>query len=261
MYAYIYTRYNELNIRKHCMNTDPKSTIDNQNYKLEPRVAKLEVGLDRLTEDVRDLAGVVRTQGQVVEQEIQKLIVAVTQASGPRKTDWGTIISALFLIMAIGSAVFWPLNQTSQDNKDSLKALHAEFIEHKNLMMHPVGAARVVYMEQKFNELSSNNRDAIESLDKKLSRETELITSEIRNQINTISGKYDREISDLGDRLLSRLNGYDQSQMDLTRRDLEELRLWRMRAMNGDVKGITPLIITPDPIPVPSVPIPNAKIK
>lgn len=243
------------------MSNDDKSAVNERNYTLEPRVAKLEVGLDRLTEDVRDLAGVVRSQGQTVEQEIQKLVIAVTQAAGPRKTDWGTLISALFLVMAIGSAVLIPLNQTSQNNKDELRALHQEFVEHKNLVMHPVGENRVINMEQRFIDLSANNKAAIDAVGNKLSREIELITTEIRNQVSTISGKYDREISDLGDRLLSRLNGYDQSQIDLNRRDLEELRLWRMRAMNGDIKGVTPLIITSDPIPVTPAPAPDAKVK
>ena len=92
------------------------------NY-LEPRVAQVEAGLDRLTNDMRELAGIVRTQGQQVESEIQKLVVAVTQAQAPRKTDWSMLISLAFLVMALGSAVFWPLNQTASDNKADILAL------------------------------------------------------------------------------------------------------------------------------------------
>src|SRR5512137_1127620 len=108
---------------------------------LEPRVAKLELGMERLTDDVRDLAQVVRSQGTQMEQEIQKLVVAVTQASGPKKTDWSTIIAGLGLILAIGTAVFWPLNQQVQDLKTQQAANHESMVEHQKLDNHPVGAA------------------------------------------------------------------------------------------------------------------------
>ena len=93
---------------------------DTTNKTLEPRVEKLEVGLDRLTYDVRSLAAIVRDQGSNVEKQLNQLTVAVTQAAGPRKTDWTVIISAVFLVLAIGSAVFWPLNQQVSDNKSQL---------------------------------------------------------------------------------------------------------------------------------------------
>lgn len=96
---------------------------------LEPRVAKLEVGMERLTDDVRNLAVVVREQGSQMEGEIQKLVVAVTQASGPRKTDWSTIFAGIMLVLAIGSAVFWPLNQQVTDNKIQLDRVENRLIE------------------------------------------------------------------------------------------------------------------------------------
>lgn len=204
---------------------------------LEPRVAKLEVGLDRLTSDVQNLASIVREQGSQMEGEIQKLVVAVTQAAGPRKTDWSTIIAALMLVMAIGSAVFWPLNQTSQNNKDDLLLLRQELSNHKALNLHPVGEVRVNNMEARFTDLSLDNAKNLEALDKKLQRETELITTEIRNQVSTISSKYDREISNLGDRLIGRLNQYDEDEHEKFMKDIEELRSWRLRAMTGDIKS------------------------
>ena len=106
---------------------------------LEPRVAKLEVGLDRLTEDVRSLASIVRDQGTNIEKQLNQLTISVTQAAGPRKTDWSTIIAGIALILAIGSAVFWPLNQTYQDNKQNLQTLEAKFDRHQELQIHSVG--------------------------------------------------------------------------------------------------------------------------
>jgi hypothetical protein len=96
---------------------DKKHTRPDDVVPLEPRVTKLEVGLDRLTSDVKDLAGIVRSQGVAVEGEIQKLVVAVTEASAPRKTDWPTLISLAFLILALGGAVFYPLNATVSEIK------------------------------------------------------------------------------------------------------------------------------------------------
>ena len=47
-------------------------------HNLEPRVAKLETGLEILTRDVSNLVVVVRDQSRNIEGEIQKLVVAVT---------------------------------------------------------------------------------------------------------------------------------------------------------------------------------------
>ena len=97
-------------------NNDDETTVK-PSQPLEPRVAALEVGLDRLTADVKDLAAVVRVQGQTVRAEIQKLIVAVTQAQAPRRTDWGTVILGCMFILSLGAAVLVPLNNSMQDNK------------------------------------------------------------------------------------------------------------------------------------------------
>jgi hypothetical protein len=99
--------------------------------RLEPRVAKLEVGLDRLTDDVKELSSIVRQQGANTDSQIQRLIVAVTEASAPKKTDWPTLIALIMLVMAIGSAVFWPLNQTAQENKVNLERLSQKVEEHQ----------------------------------------------------------------------------------------------------------------------------------
>lgn len=229
---------NDLLMRKH------ESFYSNQFEKdpihLEPRVVKLEAGLDRLTDDVRSLTEIVRGQSSHIDSEMQKLMVAVTQAAGPRKTDWATIISGLFLVMAIGSAVFWPLNQLSQNNSIEIKNLETQISEHLKKDNHPVGVAKIENMEQKFTDLVNSNQRNLDLLDKKLQRETELITTEIKNQVSTISGKYDREISDLGNRLLGRINSYDQLQLQSNQRDLEELRQWRLKAMGLNNSGFVP---------------------
>jgi hypothetical protein len=124
---------------------------------LEPRVAKLETGLDILTRDVTTLAQVVREQSKNIEREIQSLAVAVSQASGPRKTDWSTVISAIFLIMAIGSAVFWPLNQTVRNTHDGLEKVQAQISEHMAQPSHPVSQVLVDQIKERVTKLEANN--------------------------------------------------------------------------------------------------------
>ena len=87
---------------------------------LEPRVARLEVGLETLTRNVSEMATSIRENANATNAKIDQLAIAVTQAAAPKKTDWSMIISACLLMMAIGSAVFWPLNQTSQNNKQDI---------------------------------------------------------------------------------------------------------------------------------------------
>jgi len=132
--------------------------MDSNNRQLEPRVAKLEVGLDRLTEDVRSLAGIVRDQGANVEKQLQSLTIAVTEAQAPRKTDWSVIISAVLLMMAIGSAIFWPLNQTSQINKEAIDKLEVKFEQHEQLQGHPVGVALIQQLDNRVTNLELQNR-------------------------------------------------------------------------------------------------------
>ena len=139
------------------MSLKPMVDLSN-NPHLEPRVAKLEVGLDRLTEDVRSLAGIVRDQGSNVEKQLQALTVAVTEAQAPRKTDWSLIISGILLMMAIGSAVFWPLNQTSQLNKEAIDGLAIKFETHIQADGHPVGIALINQLNTRVSELESQTR-------------------------------------------------------------------------------------------------------
>jgi hypothetical protein len=77
-----------------------------QHTELEPRVAILETSVEALTNNVEKLV----EHSEKVERSISDLTVLVTQASAPRKTDWQTIISFVFLLGTVASAVFWPLD-------------------------------------------------------------------------------------------------------------------------------------------------------
>ena len=207
----------------------------------EPRVARVEVGLDSLKDTVNSLAEVVRTQGAQTEKQIQELVVAVTQAKGPRQTDWPVIISAVFLIMAIGSAVFWPLNQTSSNNKTELLSLTTKFEEHKALDSHPVSAVLIERLEERLSNQSKmvtemvRNHDEMDakefaSLDKKLQTEYALMNSKLETQISALDNKTQLQIKLSDETLNSRMGRLEHITGRQDSMDLQELRAWRNKA-------------------------------
>lgn len=142
---------------------------------LEPRVAVLETSVEQLTDNVEKLVA----HSEKVERSISDLSVLITKVSAPRKTDWQTIISFVFLLGTVVSAIYWPLNM------------------------------RMDFIEQRQGDMQA-----------KLQRETELITT-----------RTDRELQNLGDRLLMRLNTSDADHNAERQKDLDELRQWRLKAM------------------------------
>jgi hypothetical protein len=219
---------------------------DNRNIPtLEPRVAKLEVGLDRLTEDVRSLAGIVREQGSQVEGEIQKLVIAVTQASGPRKTDWSVIISAVLLVMAIGSAAFWPLNQTTQENKASLINLEQKYDDHAKIANHPVGEALIQRLEYELKVVKDNHekdlrehaadaREMHDTLRTHFHEEMALQTKIYELQLSALEKKVDLH----NDRIFARVVKLEDKNLMDDERDKDELQSWRQKAMGLNVPSI-----------------------
>jgi hypothetical protein len=211
---------------------------------LEPRVAKLELGMERLTDDLRDLAQVVRTQGTQIEQDIQKLVIAVTQASGPRKTDWSTIIAAAMLVLTIAGAAFWPLNQQVQELKNQQQLYHDSMIDHQKLDNHPVGTALVQRLEDQLKIHQQINEKEVANLVIQASRDHDSLQSQFRQelafternlagQVSAINSAIDLYTDKIHDRLL-RLEA--TTEYNITA-DLDELRQWRLKAMNGDTKS------------------------
>lgn len=198
---------------------------------LEPRVAKLEVGMERLTDDVRNLAIVVREQGTQVEQEIQKLVVAVTQAAGPRKTEWSTIIAGVMLVLAIGSAAFWPMNQTLQDNKANIQSMQIKIDDHSKIANHPVGEALINRLESRLQV----NMDWT-------AKEHDSLKSHFNDELNELSNFYDSKFTALtekmnlyNDRLYNRIVELEKRNLSDDERKRDELDRWRHKAM-----GLTP---------------------
>lgn len=215
---------------------------ETRNQHLEPRVAKLEGQLDRLTEDVRSLASIVRDQGTTVEKQLSELTVAVTQAAGPRKTDWSTIIAAIMLVMAIGSAAFWPMYQTSMENKESVEQIRQEIADHRQLQLHPVGMTLVQRLESQLADHTISNRREMETHIDDAREMHATIEKSFLDKFNLVQKIHDLELSALkekvqlhDDRLYGRVVKLEDKNSIEIEREKDELQMWRLKAMGVTV--------------------------
>ena len=210
---------------------------------LEPRVVKLEASLDILTRNVTDLSNAVRENATNLDNKLERLTVAVTQAQAPQKTDWSMIISAVFLVLAIGSAVFWPLNQTSTNNKIEMQTLSEKFDDHNKLQLHPVGGALVQRLEDQLKihidtnqrEMTQHILDAKEMhsvLDKNIQTQLSLVIKDIK----TLEVKQNI----FNDKIYSRVIELEKYNREQISKDNDELRNWRLQAMQKSVNNLTP---------------------
>lgn len=214
--------------------------------RLEPRVAKLEVGLDRLTEDVRSLAGIVRDQGSNVEKQLQALTIAVTEAQAPKKTDWSVIISAGLLVLAIGSAVFWPLNQTSQLNKQSIDNLQLKFEAHQQLDSHPVGAALMLRLEEQLKSHVESNAKEMGDHIAQAQRDHDSMKKEFQIEMDSHVKLFQSELEGVRNATQLSLNKLDTRIVTLENKndinylkDRDELMMWRQKAMGLNSTSVT----------------------
>lgn len=164
---------------------------------VETRMETVTTSLQNVANDIRDLSAVVRQQGTNIEGQISQLLVAVTQASAPRKTDWQTLIAGVGLILAIGAAAFSPLLLRLNDVQNGLGRLEAREEKHEALPMHPVGMARLDAIERITNERTLANAEAIKTLDIKLQREAQLQNDLLREKTEAVN----RTVAELDTRL------------------------------------------------------------
>lgn len=208
---------------------------------LEPRVAALEAGLDILTKNVNDLTVAVRDNANNLEGKLERLTIAVTQAQAPKKPEWQAILTGLALILAIGSAAFWPLNKTAQDTRSELQGVESRFEGHKSLDSHPVSAVLLKRLEEQItthSEIQAKETAAtaayterqFEALDKKLQTEYCLMNSKIETQIAASDAKMQLEIKLLGETINYRISQLEHITDRQDTMDLQELRAWRNKA-------------------------------
>lgn len=168
---------------------------------LEPKVAKLESNVEALTRDVQslstsinDLGDTVKRQGEQTNQQIQGLMVAVTSASGPRKTDWHLLVSLGLFTLAIGAIVFAPLQSRMSVHEHQADGIVARFDEHNKLQLHPVGASRIEALEVAMREKATANTIAIKELDVKLQNEYQLLNKNLEVRIAAADVRLQQEI-------------------------------------------------------------------
>lgn len=199
---------------------------------LEPRVARLETGLETLTRNVTDLVNTMRENTTATNTKIDNLAIAVTQASAPKETNWGVVISAFGLILALGAAVLIPLNNATNDNKLAIQRHEQTMIEHMKLDMHPVGQSKIEALtrEVEFNRLEMTKRD--EALDIKIQKETQLMTDLIAAKLVAMDQRFQVEMGLKNDLVVANQKNIENSlkshehQDDLERKLAEaELRV------------------------------------
>ena len=254
------------------------SMPDNNEQYLEPRVARLETGLETLTRNVSEMAVSMRENSTNTNNKIDALVVAVTTAQAPKKTDWSVIIAALGLCLAIGAAVFVPLNNQANDNKLAIANSQAIMVKHMELSLHPVGQALVQRLEEQIIAHAASNervmkehvdRDEQEfnNLDKKLQLEYGLMNAKIESQILALDAKLQLEMRLTGKvvdaqfagftekqelvntRYFERIVRLEQYNAEQTSKNDDELRQWRSKA-NGlsAPSSVVPLIPTQLPV-------------
>jgi len=161
-----------------------------------------------LARDVASLAQVVRDQGNNIEKQIKELAIGVTQAAAPRRTDWQMLISLALLILALGSAVFWPLNQTAKENQQALVHVEQSLDAHSREYSHPVGSALINRLESELaNHIAANNKE-----------------TEMQN------ATWDRNMDLISQRIESRLNKLESYDAERNKADLDELRALKYRS-------------------------------
>ena len=178
----------------------------NEQY-LEPRVARLETGLETLTRNVSEIAISMRENTTAINGKIDGLAIAVTQANAPKKTDWGLFISAIGLILALGAAVLIPLNSSTKDNKQQIEAYHSSMIEHQKLDMHRVGSARVDAVVKDMDLIRSDLVKRDTELDNKIQKETQLMTGLLAANIEALDKRLQIEMGLKNEIVMANIKG------------------------------------------------------
>jgi hypothetical protein len=173
----------------------------------EPRVAKLETSMEMLTNNVNTLTNTVREQGTDIEKQLRELAISVNAAAGPKKTDWGLMLGAVGLALAIGAAVFAPLNLRISDNQKNVESAAINIKNHEILSSHPVSDTRLNYIESSIKEKQRLTDIAIDALNTKLQTEWTTSSGAIKERItileNWTTARQRDEFNELRDRRMT----------------------------------------------------------
>lgn len=196
--------------------------------KHESEIVNLTANMASLVINVRELGNTLRAQSEQTAEQIKQLLVNVTTAAGPRKTDWPVLIGLIMLILAVGAYAFKPLDMRIDDllNRAAATAKHTEkqladlhshtvaletrFDEHQKLELHPVGASKVTAFDTALRERAVRNEKDISDLDVKLQKEFGLMTQLTDAKVAALDAKLQIEMRLLSDTLAERLKGLDR---------------------------------------------------
>jgi hypothetical protein len=109
----------------------------------------------------------------------------------------GVFIAAVLMLLAIGAAVFAPLNYRLGVSERQVSVLSSNQREHEQILMHPQGLERVEGLTRVLTLQNLASVKALESLDAKLQVETRLLNDTISQRIQGI----DTQLKDLDTRL------------------------------------------------------------
>jgi len=188
--------------------------INDVNSGWEPRVAKLETSMEMLTNNVNTLTNNVRDQGVDIEKQLRELTASINLVASPKQTNWSTIIAAIALILALGAAVFAPLNMRINENKISIEKLSGFHFDHEKLPLHPVGETKIAGLEGSIADKHHLFEQSIGELNDKLQEEFKLTTDATKEQIEQLDVRLQREF------MLSMAN--TEKQVEAARLDIKE---------------------------------------
>ena len=142
---------------------------------LEPRVATIESELKSLTrdvgmltKDVRDLVQAVKVQSDNYDAQLRKITVDLVGVSGPRPMNWGVLLNGVGLSLAIGAAVFYPMNFRITEMSERASGFMKEFRDHEKLTLHPVGTAKVEALDRLVQDEAANLEKELTQLRKSI---------------------------------------------------------------------------------------------
>lgn len=119
--------------------------------------------LDVLSEEVREL-----------REHCNRLAIQVSQAAGPRATDWKLALGALSLVMAIGAAAMSPLYFQINETKLNLGKIETQLAAHEKLPLHQGAVYRLDGIEKQFDVIvkdgSPITRERLAVLEKDIKR-------------------------------------------------------------------------------------------
>ena len=224
---------------------------------LEPRVARLESGLETLTRNVSDMAVAIRDNNQ----KIDTLVVSVTKAQAPKATEWGILISAIGLIFVLGAAVLVPINTAINDNKQTIEKYHNSMVEHLKMDNHPVGEAKIQALVKDMDQIKLELVRQDVEWDTKIQKETRLMAELITAKLVTMDQRLQMEMvlraevvlanQKVQDAMLKSHEKKDEAESKLAASELKkmadnehaELMLWRQKAMGlSSPSEVVPLI-------------------